>query len=91
MTSTLLPPHSRLPVAVTTAEVTDRKGALEAFSLHKASLSSVVNILAEGGYTGQPFANGVRELLRASVQIAKLQRDINDHIDGHPELKQEPR
>ena len=61
-------PHA---IAVTTAEVTDRKGALEAFALHKTSLSSVVNVLADGGYTGQPFADGVRELLGAAVEIAK--------------------
>lgn len=61
-------PHA---IAVTTAEVTDRKGALEAFAMHKKSLGSVVNVLADGGYTGQPFADGVRELLGASVTIAK--------------------
>ena len=56
---------------VTTADVTDRKGALEAFSLHKKSLSQVVNVLADGGYTGEHFAEGVRERLGASVEIAK--------------------
>lgn len=61
-------PHA---IAVTTAEVTDRKGALEAFTVHKESLGSVVNVLADGGYTGQPFAHAVRELLGASVAIAK--------------------
>ncbi len=58
-------------IAVTTADVTDRKGALEAFRLNKPSLSSVVNVLADGGYTGEPFADSVRELLGASVEIAK--------------------
>jgi transposase len=61
-------PHA---IVVTTADVTDRKGALEAFSLHKKSLSEVINVLADGGYTGEPFAEGVRELLGASVEIAK--------------------
>lgn len=61
-------PHA---IAVTTADVTDRKGALEAFSLHKKSLSKVVNVLADGGYTGEPFADGVHQLLGASVEIAK--------------------
>lgn len=61
-------PHA---IAVTTAEVTDRKGALEALAMHKKSLGNVVNVLADGGYTGQPFADGVRELLGASVTIAK--------------------
>ena len=61
-------PHA---IAVTTADVTDRKGALEALMRHKKSLSKVSNVLADGGYTGQPFANGVRDIIGASVQIAK--------------------
>ena len=51
--------------------MTDRKGALEAFSLHKKSLSQVINVLSDGGYTGEPFAAGVHELLGASVETAK--------------------
>ena len=61
-------PHA---IAVTTAEVTDRKGALQAFTSHRKSLSRVINVLADGGYTGQPFADGVRDTLGASVEIAK--------------------
>ncbi len=61
-------PHA---IAVTTADETDRKGALHAFTLHQTSLSHVTNVLADGGYTGEPFANSVRELLGASVEIAK--------------------
>ena len=61
-------PHA---IAVTTADVTDRKGALQAFTSHQKSLSHVINVLADGGYTGEPFANGVREILDASVEIAK--------------------
>jgi transposase len=61
-------PHA---IGVTTADVTDRKGALEAFTLHKKSLSKVINVLADSGYVGQPFADGVHDMLGASVQIAK--------------------
>ncbi|WP_233556491.1 IS5 family transposase [Noviherbaspirillum sedimenti] len=61
-------PHA---IAVTTADVTDRKGALQAFSSHRKSLSRVVNVLVDGGYTGQPFADGVRDTVGASVEIAK--------------------
>lgn len=61
-------PHA---IAVTTADVTDRKGALEAFSSHRTELSKVVNVLADSGYTGQPFAQSVRALLGASVEIVK--------------------
>ena len=43
-------PHA---IHVTTANVTDRAGALEAFSLEKANLSEVMNVLVDGGYTGE--------------------------------------
>ena len=61
-------PHA---LHVTTAEVTDRNGALEAFRLGKEHLTKVVNVLADGGYTGQPFSTGVFETLGATVEIAK--------------------
>ena len=61
-------PHA---IHITTANITDRAGALEAFSLHDEVLSEVKNVLADGGYTGEKFANGVRELLDCSVEIAK--------------------
>lgn len=61
-------PHA---IAVTTAEVTDRKGALAAFALYKPFLSKVVNVLADSAYVGLPFAEATRELLGASVEIAK--------------------
>ena len=63
-------PHA---VAVTTAEVTDRKGALQAFTRGKTNLGKVQSVLCDGGYTGKPFAQGVRETLgkAVTVQIAK--------------------
>ena len=61
-------PHA---IAVTTAEVTDRKGALLALGRCAADLQAVQSILADGGYIGQPFAQAVEELLGAQVQIAK--------------------
>ena len=61
-------PHA---IAVTTAEVTDRNGALAAFALHRAGLAKVVKVLADGGYTGAPFAEAVHTLLGAEVEIAK--------------------
>jgi transposase len=63
-------PHA---VAVTTAEQTDRKGALEAFKRCKRHLSRVQSVLADGGYGSEPFAQGVREMLgeNVTVQIAK--------------------
>jgi transposase len=58
-------------IHVTTADVTDRNGALEAFTLHKENLAGLVKVLADGGYTGEPFAASVKETLGASVEIAK--------------------
>jgi transposase len=58
---------------VTTADVTDRKGALQAMRRCKARLGKVQSVLADGGYVGEPFAQGVREILGGgvTVQIAK--------------------
>ena len=63
-------PHA---IAVTTAEVTDRKGALQALEGCKPNLEHVQSLLCDSGYTGEPFADGVRELLgeQVTVQIAK--------------------
>jgi len=61
-------PHA---IAVTTAEVTDRQGALEAFSRCAQNLCKVQSILVDGGYTGQPFADAVKQALGATVQVAK--------------------
>ena len=61
-------PHA---IAVTTADVTDRAGALVAFSEHQDNLSAVKNMLVDGGYTGQPFAVAVRKMLGAAVAVAK--------------------
>lgn len=58
-------------VAVTTAEVTDRKGAVEALSRCRANLNRVQSGLADGDYTGQPFAQAVTDTLGATVQIVK--------------------
>ena len=58
-------------ITVTTANVTDRAGALLAFSQHTETLSDALNVLADGGDTGEPFADGVKELLGATVESAK--------------------
>lgn len=63
-------PHA---IAVTTAEVTDRKSALRALERCKPSLGQVQSLLCDSGYTGAPFAEGVQEILgeQVTVQIAK--------------------
>jgi transposase len=61
-------PHA---IAVTTANVTDREGALQAFSLHSSRLSEVKKVMVDGGYTGKPFADEVKRILGAEVEVAK--------------------
>ena len=46
-------PHA---VAVTTAEVTHRKGALQALRRCQPGLNRVQTLLADSGYVGEPFA-----------------------------------
>ena len=59
-------PHA---VAVTTAEVTDRKGALQALGRCKSRLHRVQSLLADSGYVGQPFAQSVQALLGEHVTV----------------------
>jgi len=61
-------PHA---IAVTTAEVTDRNGALVAFDRCLDHLKAVQSVLVDGGYSGAPFANAVAEKLGATVEVAK--------------------
>ncbi|SFU34647.1 transposase, IS4 family [Nitrosomonas eutropha] len=60
-------------IAVTTAEVTDRKGALQALKRCKPNLKQVQSLLCDSGYIGQPFAQDVKDILdeHVTVQIAK--------------------
>ena len=53
-------PHA---IAVTTAEVTDRQGALQAVQRCLPNLSCVKNVLVDGGYTGKPFAQAIEQAL----------------------------
>jgi len=46
-------PHA---IEVTAAEMTDRAGALKAITRCLSNLTQVTSVLADGGYSGQPFA-----------------------------------
>ena len=61
-------PHA---IHITTANVTDRKGAIETFAQHMKSLAKLKNVLVDGGYTGENFATAVRDLLGCEVIVAK--------------------
>ena len=61
-------PHA---IHVTTADVGDRAGALAMFGQRREELSRVRNVMADGGYSGKPFAERVKNLLGASVEVIK--------------------
>ena len=61
-------PHA---IRVTTADVSDKAGARQMITENKDSLDKVENILVDGGYTGNPFANFVKDELSAQVEVAK--------------------
>lgn len=61
-------PHT---VFVTTANVTDRDGAIQALEANKKHLLKMKRILADGGYSGKPFAEKVKKILKAETEIAK--------------------
>ena len=51
--------------------MTDREGALEIFPTQKDNLSEVTNMLVDAGYTGEQFASSVKEIIDATVEVAK--------------------
>ena len=61
-------PHA---IHITTANVTDRAGALAMFDRRRDGLSQVQNVLVDGGYTGKPFAAAVKSRLEATVEVVK--------------------
>ena len=61
-------PHA---IAMTTAEVNDRNGALLMFLLNDDALSRVEKVLVDGGYTGERFEDLVFRILGAKVEVAK--------------------
>ena len=62
-------PHA---IAITTANVGDRAGALLAMSSQTESLTDVEKILTDGGYTGEPFALSVAKIIpSAIVEVVK--------------------
>jgi len=63
-------PHA---IGITTANVTDREGALTTLfrGKHKHNLKEAENILVDGGYTGETFAESVKDLIGSTVEVAK--------------------
>jgi transposase len=58
-------------IQVTTADVTDRDGALEMLKNNAPKLPKIIKVLCDGGYTGENFARAVMGLINAVVEVAK--------------------
>ena len=61
-------PHA---IAITTANISDRAGAIAMIKENKQNLSRVQNTLVDGGYTGEPFATEVKAIINATVEVVK--------------------
>jgi transposase len=61
-------PHS---IAVTTANVGDRVGALLLTTQSNNTLTQVEKVLADGGYTGETFARAIKKTIGATVEVIK--------------------
>jgi len=61
-------PHAMF---VTTANVTDRDGAISMIGYAASDLSKCLKVLLDGGYTGEKFAGSVKGLIGADVEAVK--------------------
>ena len=62
---------------ITTADVTDRKGAIDMVSYYREctdNLSQIKKMLVDGGYTGQNFADAIKEITGAEVEVVKRKK-----------------
>lgn len=60
-----------LVIEVTTANANDRKADILTLSLNANALSDVVNILVDGGHSGESLSQRVAMMLGAAVEIAQ--------------------
>ena len=62
-----------LPLAIyaTTANVSDKMGAREMLVLNSYNFLNVKKILVDGGYIGKPFADYVKKVQGAEVEVVK--------------------
>jgi transposase len=65
-------PHA---ISVTTADVTDRNGAIQAMTKEKKHLSEVTAFLVDGGYTGEKFVLDAQEALGTCAKVIVAKRN----------------
>ena len=59
---------------ITTANFTDRKGAIDMVTYYcknTDNLSQIKKMLVDGGYTGQNFADAIKQITGADVEVVK--------------------
>jgi transposase len=61
-------PHA---VEVTTADVTDRDGAILMVERENENLSNILKMLTDGSYAGENFAMCIKNLIGAEVEVVK--------------------
>jgi len=61
-------PHA---IGITTANVTDRDGALLLIKENRDQFTEVKNVLVDGGYRGEVFALRVKSEIGATVEVVK--------------------
>lgn len=61
-------PHA---IHITTANITDREGAIEMIGAAKKDLEDVKNVLVDGGYSGEKFSLTIKNIIDANVEVAK--------------------
>lgn len=71
MTDTLGLPHM---VHVTTANISDREGAIEMLSRNVNSLAKIKKILVDKGYSGDDFETSVNEICDISVEVSQQKK-----------------
>lgn len=66
-------PHA---ITVTTANISDRDGAVQAMKANKKHLKKVKKILADGGYTGENFEKAAKSIIKGVVVEITKRSDI---------------
>lgn len=57
-------------IYITTADTTDREGAIEGIKNSSSFFPNVVKVLVDGAYRGEPFANSIKQLIGSEVEVA---------------------